>query len=64
MQMATKAAGGDQRSMADLLDWIDEIEAREAAARPVQFPFSAADMEVLRETYERMKQCTPIQKTE
>jgi len=64
MQMATKAAGGDQRSMAELLDWIDEIEAREAAVKPAQFPFSAVDIEVLRETYERMKQCTPIQKTE
>ncbi len=64
MQLATKAAGGDKQSMGRFLDWIDEIEARAAAAKPVQFPFSALDLEVLRETYERMKQCTPVQKTE
>lgn len=64
MQLATKAAGGDQQAMNKLLDWIDEIQAREAAIKPVQFPFSALDLEVLRETYERLKQCAPVQKTE
>ena len=57
MQLATKAAGGDQQSMGKLLDWIDEIEARAAAARPVEFPFTPADLMVLREVHERMKLC-------
>ena len=59
MQLATKAAGGDQQSMGKLLDWIDEIEARAAAARPAQFPFQPEDLEVLREIYARMKLCQP-----
>jgi hypothetical protein len=57
MQLATKAAGGDLAAMNKFLDWIDEIETRAAAARSSQFPLSEADMEVIRETYERMKQC-------
>jgi hypothetical protein len=59
MQLATKAAGGDQASIAKFLAWIDEIEARAAAARPAQFPFAPEDIEVLNETYKRMKQCEP-----
>ncbi len=59
MQLATKAASGDQQSMGKLLDWIDEIEARAAAARPVEFPFMPADLIVLREVHERMKLCEP-----
>ena len=57
MQLATKAAGGDQAAMGKLLDWIDEIETRAAAVKPSQFPLSAPDIEVLRAAYERMKQC-------
>jgi len=57
MQLATKAASGDHQSMSKFLDWIDEIEARAAAARPVQFPFAAADLAVLRAIHERMKLC-------
>jgi adenylosuccinate synthase len=57
MQLATKAAGGDQRAIAHFLTWIDEIESREAANRPAQFPLSASDLEVLQAVYERMKQC-------
>jgi Family of unknown function (DUF5681) len=57
MQLATKAASGDQAAMKQFLEWMDEIEARAAAARPSQFPLSEADIEVIRETYERMKQC-------
>ena len=59
MQLATKAAGGDQAAMSKFLDWIDEIETRAAAVRPTQFPLSALDIEVLRAAYERMKQCDP-----
>jgi len=57
MQLATKAASGDQSAMNKFLDWMDEIETRAAAARPSQFPVSEADIEVIRETYERMKRC-------
>ena len=57
MQLATKAASGDPAAMKQFLDWMDEIESRAAAARPSQFPLSEADIEVIRETYERMKQC-------
>jgi hypothetical protein len=59
MQLATKAASGDPRSVVAFLDWVDEIEARAAAARPAEFPFSPADLEVLRQTFERMKLCEP-----
>jgi hypothetical protein len=57
MQLATKAAGGDQTAINKFLDWMDEIESRTAAARPSQFPLSEPDIEVLRAVYERMKQC-------
>src|ERR1700687_3040064 len=56
MQLATKAASGDQAAMGRFLDWVDEIETR-VAVKPTQFPLSAPDIEVLRATYERMKQC-------
>lgn len=59
MQLAKKAAGGDSKSMAKFLDWVDKIESRAAAARPTQFPLSEPDIEVLRAAYERMKQCDP-----
>jgi adenylosuccinate synthase len=64
MQLATKAAGGDQAAMGKFLDWIDEIETRAAAVRPTQFPLSAPDIEVLRMAYERMKQCDPENREE
>lgn len=57
MQLATKAAGGDQAAMGKFLDWIDEIETRASVVKPTQFPLGAPDIEVLRAVYERMKQC-------
>jgi len=57
MQLATKAAGGDQAAMGRFLDWVDEIETRASAVKPIQFPLSAPDIEVLWAAYERMKQC-------
>jgi len=57
MQLATKAASGDPAAIKQFLDWMDEIEIRAAAAKPSQFPLSETDIEVIRETYERMKQC-------
>jgi hypothetical protein len=59
MQLATKAAGGDQAAIGKFLDWIDEIETRAASVKPTQFPLSAPDIEVIRAAYERMKQCDP-----
>jgi hypothetical protein len=59
MQLATKAAGGDQAAMGRFLDWVDEIETRAASVKPTQFPLSAPDIEVIRAAYERMKQCDP-----
>ena len=64
MQLATKAAGGDQAAIGRFLDWIDEIETRAANAKPSQFPISAPDIEVIRAVYERMKQCDPEKKRE
>jgi hypothetical protein len=64
MQLATKAASGDQVAINKFLDWMDEIESRAAAAKPSQFPLSEADIEVIRETYERMKQCKSEGSTE
>jgi Family of unknown function (DUF5681) len=57
MQLATKAAGGNQAAMSKFLNWVDEIETRATAVRPTQYPLSAPDIEVLRAAYERMKQC-------
>src|SRR5450759_5075407 len=33
MQLATKAAGGNQAAMGKFLDWIDEIETRATAVK-------------------------------
>jgi len=38
---------------------MDEFEARAAAARPEEFPFSDADLAVIREVYKRMQLCEP-----
>jgi len=59
MQLATKAAAGDRAAMGQFLDWMDEYEARAAAARPAEFPLSEMDLEVLRAVYERMKKSDP-----
>jgi hypothetical protein len=59
MQLATRAAGGHPASVAKFLDWMDEFETRAAAAKPSEFPFGEADLQVLRTTYERMKLCVP-----
>jgi hypothetical protein len=64
MQLATKAASGDQTAINKFLDWTDEIESRAAAAKPAQFPFSEPDLEVIRAVYERMQQCDLEKKRE
>lgn len=55
MQLATKAATGNDRAIAKLLDWVDEIEARAEATRPSEYPFSDADVRVIREIYTRLR---------
>ncbi len=59
LQLATKAASGNQAMLGKFLDWVDEIETRAAAVKPAQFPLGAPDLDVLRAAYERMKQCKP-----
>jgi hypothetical protein len=59
MQLATKAAAGDPKAMLKFLDWVDEIEARAAAARPSQFPVSAADIEVIKAVHDRLWTYSP-----
>ena len=59
MQLATKAAGGDQTAINKFLDWIDEVETRANAVKSDQYPFSPADLEVLHAIYDRMKQSKP-----
>jgi hypothetical protein len=56
LQLATKAAAGQDRAMTKFLDWVDEIEARAAAARPSQYPMSDADIEVIRAVHDRLWQ--------
>lgn len=57
MQLATKAASGDHKAMGKFLELVDEMEIRASVAKPAQFPLGESDLEVLRATYERMKQC-------
>lgn len=64
LQLANKAAKGDAKSMAEFLDWVDEIETHAAAAKPAQFPLSDQDIEVLQAAYERLKQCDADKTTE
>ena len=64
MQLATKAADGDQAAIGRFLDWVDEIETRAASVKPSQFPLSTPDIEVIRAVYERMKQCDPKKELE
>lgn len=57
LQLANKAAQGDQKFVLKFMDWVDEIETRAANARPVEISITDADLKVLREVYERMKLC-------
>jgi hypothetical protein len=57
LQLARKAGRGDPKATVEFLDRMDEIETNAAAAKPAQFPLSEQDIEVLRDAYERMKQC-------
>lgn len=58
VQLATNAAKGDTRSIGKLLDVMDEVERRAAAAKPAQFPLEAADVAVIKHIHTRMKLCS------
>jgi hypothetical protein len=55
MQLATKAATGNDKAIGRLLDWVDEIEARAAAAKPSEYPLSDIDLAVVRSIHERLR---------
>jgi hypothetical protein len=57
-QLASAAARGDPRAIPQFLDYVDDFEQRAEASRPTRFPFSVADLEVLKVIYERMKLCS------
>jgi hypothetical protein len=59
LRLAEKAANGDAKSIAEFLDWVDEIQTQAAAAKPAEFPLSEQDVEVLQAAYERLKRCDP-----
>jgi hypothetical protein len=59
MQLATKAANGDHKTMSKFLELVDDMESRASSSRPAQFPFGEPDLKVLHEIYQRMKQCSP-----
>ena len=56
MQLAKKAAGGDQRAMSEFLDRVDEMERRAEEGRPGKFALGPPDVEVLNAIYARMQQ--------
>ncbi len=57
MQLATKAASGDQKAINKFLDCMDEIERRGAAVKPTEYPLSESDIEVIRAMHARMEAC-------
>lgn len=56
MQLAKKAAGGDQRAMSEFLDRVDEMERRAEEGKPGKFALGPPDVEVLHAIHERMQQ--------
>src|SRR5471030_1799596 len=59
MQLATRAASGNQAAMGKFLDLFDEIETRAAAIKPIEFPLTALDLEVIYDVHARVKLCNP-----
>ena len=55
MQLATKAATGNDKAIAQLLDWVDQIEAQAAAARPSEYPISETDLGIIRAVHSRLR---------
>ncbi|HEY2011699.1 MAG TPA: DUF5681 domain-containing protein [Rhizomicrobium sp.] len=57
LQLGIKAAQGDLRAIQNLVDLVDEIEKRAAAARPPEQPISEKDLAVLHEIHARVRAC-------
>jgi hypothetical protein len=55
LHFVNKAASGDQTATAKLLALVDQIETS-GTGRQRPYPLSAPDIEVVRATYERMKE--------
>ena len=51
MQLANAGAKGNEKLLLKFIDLIADIEA----ARPSEYPFSDADIKVIRETYKRLR---------
>jgi hypothetical protein len=60
LRLAQDATSGKARATAKFLDWVDKFESRAAARKPVEYPFSDRDLEVLRAVHERMLLCNPV----
>jgi hypothetical protein len=60
LRLAQDAASGNAKATAKFLDWLDKSESRAAARKPVEYPFSDRDLEVLRAVDERMLLCNPV----
>jgi len=63
-RLAEKAANGDAKSIAEFLDWVDEIQTQAGAAKPAEFPLGDHDVEVLQAAYQRLKECESNDTTE
>jgi hypothetical protein len=57
IQLSIKAAQGDTTAIQRLIDLVDEVEKRAAAARPPEIPIGEKDLAVLCEVHARMRTC-------
>ena len=55
IHLANAGATGNAKLLLKFIDLIAEIEARAEAARPSDYPFSDADIRVIREIYKRLR---------
>jgi hypothetical protein len=58
-QLANKAAAGDNKSILQLLDYVAELEQRDAA-RANDVPIDEADRRVLHEVHQRLQVYIPL----
>ncbi len=55
IQLANAGAMGNPKLLLKFIDLIADIEARAEAARPSDYPFSDADIKVIRTIYKRLR---------
>ena len=55
IHLANAGATGNEKLLLKFIDLIAEIEARAEAARPSEYPFSDADIRVIREIHKRLR---------